>query len=939
MSLFLSVALCACTESSTSTCEDSLCPSSKVCHEPLGICVDPAQLTVCEEQANGVRCDFPGSLNGRCEDGLCFDAVCGNGRVDFGEACGDGNSENFDGCSADCRSDETCGNGTIDAPREECDDGNLVDGDGCQATCLVARCGDSIVDPGEACDDGNLESDDGCNQQCLSDETCGNGFADFAQGEQCDDGGFENLDGCTSTCTAELPLWTESPLEEQPSRLGAKTAFQASTGTVILYGGTGPIGEPSPGTFGLRSDHWVQLDDVGLEPPPRAAHLMIYDTARRAVVVFGGTTPSPIEPGMMPGPPEPHRGDTWELGDDGWQEIATAISPSARVGVKGAWDPVREEIVVFGGRNDAGDALGDTWVYNGEWTQLAVSGPAARASHLMAYDVARDRTVLFGGTDSEDNDLTDTWEWDGASWQEVTTAVTVPEARGEMAYHGDVGVVAFSAVTEVSNATWSFDGVDWSEFLGERPPARMGTSLTYDPMRDALVMTGGGPGNNFRDTWLLDDTGWRQFEEAFAPDEREFGALAHDPFRAKTVLFGGAINGGAPVGFGDLWEWNGRRWVEVEDIGAPPPGPRVSGMVFDTARECFRMVRPGDVEIEVYELCGRTWTRVNASNAPPTRASPSITYDNERERLVLFGGANGPTHFGDTWELSGTTWAQVETDMSPPARQLGMLTFDKRMGHSVLFGGRNMAAFRDTWIYDGQNWTPIPTPDAPSPRFGFGLIYNEDGELPMIHGGDPGPIADTWEFDGATWSLVVEPQKPEPRPFPAIAYDSTRRRVVFAGRRPFDTWEFSYSSTTVDEVCSRGEDEDGDGLVDCEDLDCEGRACGPGAMRCTEGACVCLSDVETHCGDEFDGDCDGLVDCDDSDCAASADCTAESDCSDGIDDDGDGRTDCADVGCHGVGDCEPFEASCGDGIDNDGDGAVDCADADCYLEGCDEVLP
>lgn len=46
-----------------------------------------------------------------------------------------------DGCSADCRSSETCGNGVIDAVTgEACDDGNVLSGDGCDASCALEAC-------------------------------------------------------------------------------------------------------------------------------------------------------------------------------------------------------------------------------------------------------------------------------------------------------------------------------------------------------------------------------------------------------------------------------------------------------------------------------------------------------------------------------------------------------------------------------------------------------------------------------------------------------------------------------------------------------------------------------------------------------------------------------------------------------------------------------
>lgn len=64
-------------------------------------------------------------------------------------------------------------------------------------------CGDGTQDPGEACDDGNQVDGDGCSANCLSDETCGNGITDYYPGETCDDGNTEDGDGCSATCALE----------------------------------------------------------------------------------------------------------------------------------------------------------------------------------------------------------------------------------------------------------------------------------------------------------------------------------------------------------------------------------------------------------------------------------------------------------------------------------------------------------------------------------------------------------------------------------------------------------------------------------------------------------------------------------------------------------------------------------------------------------------
>ena len=80
-----------------------------------------------------------------------------------------------------CRA-PTCGNGTVDAG-ETCDDGNLVSGDGCNAVCSsTEECGDGVLDAGEACDDGNVEGGDCCSATCQPE----------AAASACDDGRFCN---------------------------------------------------------------------------------------------------------------------------------------------------------------------------------------------------------------------------------------------------------------------------------------------------------------------------------------------------------------------------------------------------------------------------------------------------------------------------------------------------------------------------------------------------------------------------------------------------------------------------------------------------------------------------------------------------------------------------------------------------------------------------
>jgi len=126
--------------------------------------------------------------------------LCGNGSLDPGEQCDDGNVIDGDGCDSNCTL-TGCGNGIVTLG-EQCDDGNLINGDGCDSNCTPTGCGNGIVTGGEQCDDGNLINGDGCSATCQLEIFCGNGVVD--PGETCDPPGQvmpPNGNPCRADCT------------------------------------------------------------------------------------------------------------------------------------------------------------------------------------------------------------------------------------------------------------------------------------------------------------------------------------------------------------------------------------------------------------------------------------------------------------------------------------------------------------------------------------------------------------------------------------------------------------------------------------------------------------------------------------------------------------------------------------------------------------------
>jgi len=68
----------------------------------------------------------------------CAVLSCGNGQVEVGEECDDGNEDNTDSCLNTCLN-ATCGDTYLWAVQEQCDDGNTDNGDGCSSTCQTEQ--------------------------------------------------------------------------------------------------------------------------------------------------------------------------------------------------------------------------------------------------------------------------------------------------------------------------------------------------------------------------------------------------------------------------------------------------------------------------------------------------------------------------------------------------------------------------------------------------------------------------------------------------------------------------------------------------------------------------------------------------------------------------------------------------------------------------------
>lgn len=277
---------------------------------------------------------------------------------------------------------------------------------------------------------------------------------------------------------------------------------------------------------------WEQLAPKSA-PPARVGASLTLDVGRAALVLYGGRE----------GPKGEALGDTWEYDGAAWRAAEASGGPGRRWGHAAAYDDGREQLVVFGGARDAGPAgrLRDTWTRGADgWRDRKVAGPSQRT--LAAMTTGTGGLLLFGGLDDHDKASGETWLWDGDAWERVADAGPSPRFAARMAREPGGAVLLFGGCAEPACAeplgdTWAWDGDAWTQVLDDDAP---GTAAGVIAVHELAVLR------------IDEDLGYRWGDGAWSrvtgttPLAGSFAAAFH-PGAAGVVLFGG-LRGAAAAG-------------------------------------------------------------------------------------------------------------------------------------------------------------------------------------------------------------------------------------------------------------------------------------------------------------------------------------------------------------------------------------------------------
>ncbi len=327
------------------------------------------------------------------------------------------------------------------------------------------------------------------------------------------------------------------------------------------------------------------------------------------------------------------------------------------------------------------------------WTDMEIDVPVHPDSghNDVAYDSESDRVIYCVKGTME----TFAYDYNTNTYENLSTP-DFERDGSRMAYDSESDIIIlFGGVYKelvngpyiFTNETWAYDynTNTWTSMTtnmtGPSPSPQGWSKMVYDSESDRIVLVGGvdysvEPWLDYDDTWAYDynTNTWEKMNPSRHP---ESGELAYDVESDRIIAFGG---GGQEGEYDETW---------------------------------------------AYDYNTDTWEKMSPMIKPSLRYSFGITYDIASDRTILFGGAHRggspatlPGHpYSDTWtyDYNTDTWIELDLSIHPAARQSLLTEYDQESDKIVIFGGiaRNFDvttdSFTDTWAFDYQpNYASAP---------------------------------------------------------------------------------------------------------------------------------------------------------------------------------------------------------------------------------------
>lgn len=300
-----------------------------------------------------------------------------------------------------------------------------------------------------------------------------------------------------------------------------------------------------------------------------------------------------------------------------------------------------------------------------------------------------------------------------------------------------------------------------------------------------------------------DEPGWSLISDPAAGPERSQQTAIHDPVRDQMLIFGG----GSGALSNDVWAMplGGKAaWSKVPAAGAAPNARMDHTTIYDPLGDRMLVFGGNDLLGDLWGLAlsgTPAWTPL--APGPAARAAHSAIYDPVRQRMLVFGGyGSGGSAFNDVWAYSVTTatWSAIAVTGTPPStRWNACALYDAARDRMVVVGGTvpGIGDVMDVWelsLSGSPVWTPVVTSGtAPAPRTEHVAVLDAAGDRVLLHGGwvsaatdpaNPGRRGDLWQLSLAgmpAWTPLSPGSAPAPRSSASGIYDPARERLLLFG--------------------------------------------------------------------------------------------------------------------------------------------------------------
>ena len=352
--------------------------------------------------------------------------------------------------------------------------------------------------------------------------------------------------------------------------------------------------------------------------------------------------------------------------------------------------------------------------------KIPITGFAGSGTQYVSFNISEEVSVLVTGSvnfgegrvyanASEATVQSDLGHFFRYDWVNITPESELEPYENKMyaVYHRAWEVFI---ILDSGGVTWQYNASDnsWLNLTDEHPAHMYEGAMVYDSSVEEVILFGGTSASDFaNETWKFNSSKqWERLYPAQAPSARDtWPGMAFDSKRNVSVLFGGFNR--TIVKLNDTWEYNAssNTWTEITPENSPPAMMRLR-MAFDSNRN-VTVLFGGQTDAtsssnETWEYNGSTWVERTdeLGEAPPGRRLNAITFDSERNKMVMFGGVSGGSFVNDTWEYDGTGWSEKNEFQRAI---ITYLAFDNNLNKMLMFGGDGSSSSIDNnevWEYN-----------------------------------------------------------------------------------------------------------------------------------------------------------------------------------------------------------------------------------------------